>query len=174
MNHVFSTSQLIGSISCSLCCTLPNEAETTQSHKTKMRRDRRSSSEIHSPCSIYRQGITDSSYSASPERMDSWQQVMQTDRAYPVQPTPKVMARVWQSSGTRAADGDEMMAYHDSSNREGCSLSKEPFGDSAICHSQAFLGNVSTTRYCFVDTEVLHKIWREDAPLRAYNRNFRL
>lgn len=40
----FSTSQLIGSISCSLHCTLPNEAETTWSDKTKMHQDRLSSS----------------------------------------------------------------------------------------------------------------------------------
>lgn len=87
----------------------------------------------------HRQSITDSSHSASPERMDSWQRVMQTDRAHPGQPTPKVTASLWQSTGTRAADGGEMMAYHYSSNREdGCSLSKEARGDSAICWSQVF------------------------------------
>ena len=47
--------------------------------------------------------------------MDSWQQESMSRRqARPARPPPKVTASLSQSTGTGAADGGEMMAYHHS------------------------------------------------------------
>lgn len=83
----------------------------------------------------HRRGVTDSSHSVSPELMDSWQQEsMSCRRAQPARPPPKVTASLSQSTGPRAADGGETMAYHHSSNREnGRSLSKKACGDAGVC-----------------------------------------
>lgn len=92
----------------------------------------------------HRQGITDSSHSASPELMDSWQQESMSRRqAQPVRPPPKVTASLLQITGTEAADGGEMMAYRYSSNRDdGHLLSKEACGNSTICWYTFFHENV--------------------------------
>lgn len=91
----------------------------------------------------HRQGFTLSLHSVSQELMDSWQlESMSRRQTHPARPPSKVTASLSQSTGTRAADGGEMMACHYSSNREdGCPWSKETCWDSAIRCSQVVHGH---------------------------------
>lgn len=107
----------------------------------------------------HRQSITDSSHSASPERMDSWQRVMQTDRAHPGQPTTKVTP----VSGRALVPEQQMVVkwwpiITHPTEKMAVLCRKRCVGILLFAVHKFFLRNVSMSKYCFVTAEVFHNL----------------
>lgn len=158
MNHAFSTSQLICSISCSLRCTLPNEAETTWSDKTKMHHDSQSSSQIYSRCSIGKVSLTHHTVLLQNEWTAGSKSCRQTEpiqvslppRSRPVSgralvPEQQMVVKWWPI----ITHPTEKMAVLCRKRRVGILL---------FAGLKFFLRNVSMSKYCFVTAEVLHNL----------------